>query len=303
MSSPEVVIGVDIGGTNLRTGVVDRTGNLSQFAITSSRKKLAGSKPAGRLVEYIGDYITQAGVSPRAIAIGFPSTVDNTRRVVLSTSNIPGFNGMPFADLFEEALGIPTFLNRDTNMLLLHDIRSAGLEDKKVIVGCYPGTGFGSGLWIGGRLHVGKTGCEGELGHIPVKGSERVCGCGNVGCVEAIASGKYLEYLLAEQFPGTPIGEAFTRHADTEVLRDFIDNLSLPIASAINILDPDAVIVGGGVTAMPGFPRDYLVERVRARARKPEPEASLNLVFAEPRQENGVIGAGIYGFSRLEASA
>ncbi|MGC3955362.1 MAG: allose kinase [Propionicimonas sp.] len=296
----DVVIGVDIGGTNLRTGVVDRTGGLSHFSLTSSRKKLLGPKTASRLVDHVAKSIERSGVAPRAIAVGFPSTVDNTRRVVLSTSNIPGLNNIRFADLLEEALGIPTFLNRDTNLLLLHDIAALGLADQRVIVGCYPGTGFGSALWIGGQLHVGKTGAEGELGHIPVRDCELVCGCGNVGCVETIASGIYLEHLAETHFPGTPLGELFVEHGESEQLRRFVDNLSLPIATAINILDPDAVIVGGGVTAMPGFPRDLLVERVRVRTRKPQPEASLNLVYSEPGQENGVIGAGIYGFSQLE---
>lgn len=299
-STDDVVVGIDIGGTNLRIGVIDRSRGLSQFTMTSSRKKLVGSKSASLLIEHLAAYLDRTGIRPRAVSAGFPSTVDNTRRVILSTSNIPGLNRIPFADLVEDALGIPTFLNRDTNMLLLHDISSLGLEKMQVIVGCYPGTGFGSGLWIGGRLYVGKTGAEGELGHIPVRNCDLVCGCGNVGCVETIASGRYLESLIDQHFPGTPIGEVFVRHRDSAVLREFVDNLSLPIASAINVLDPDAVIVGGGVTAMPGFPRDLLVERVHRRARKPEPEASLRVVFSEPRQENGVIGAGIYGFSQLE---
>ncbi len=301
MSSPDdVVVGIDIGGTNLRTGIIDRSRGLRDFAMTSSRKKLVGSRSSALLVEHVAGYLERTGVRPRAIAVGFPSTVDSTRRVVLSTSNIPGLNRIPFADLMEDAIGVPTFVNRDTNMLLLHDISSLGLERERVIVGCYPGTGFGSGLWIGGRLHVGKTGAEGELGHIPVRDNDLVCGCGNIGCVETIASGKYLEGLLAQHFPETPIGEAFLRHGDSGVLHEFVDNLSLPIASAINILDPDAVIVGGGVTAMPGFPRDLLVERVHSRTRKPQPESSLRVVFSEPRQQNGVIGAGIYGFSQLE---
>lgn len=299
-STDDVVLGIDIGGTNLRLGIIDPEQRLSEFAITSSRKKLVGSKSAALLIDHIAGYLDRTGIRPRAISAGFPSTVDHTRRVVMSTSNIPGLDRIPFADLVEEALGVRTFINRDTNMLLLYDIASLGLAGERVIVGCYPGTGFGSGLWIGGRLHVGKTGAEGELGHIPVRNCDLVCGCGNIGCVETIASGMYLEKLVDEHFAGTPIGEVFVQHGESAVLHEFVDNLSLPIATAINVLDPDAVIVGGGVTAMPGFPRELLVERVRHRTRKPLPEADLRVVFSEPRQQNGVIGAGIYGFSQLE---
>ena len=152
-------------------------------------------------------------------------------------------------------------------------------------------------------MHLGKTGAEGELGHIPVKGNDLVCGCGNVGCVETIASGMYLEQLVEKRFPETPIKQAFVEHADDPALVEFIDNLSLPITTAINILDPDAVIIGGGVSVMPGFPRERLMERIHARARKPEPNASLEVVFSQPRQENGVIGAGIYGFHKVKDQA
>lgn len=298
--SDSVVAGFDIGGTNLRAGMVDRDRNITHFALGSSRELLTDRGSADRLVRYIVTYIDETGLTPEAIAVGFPSTVDRTRRIVLSTSNVPGLDELPFADLLEKATGVPTFLNRDTNLHLLNDIAVLGLEDQNIVIGCYPGTGFGSGLWIGGRLHVGRTGAEGELGHMPVKGEERVCGCGNQGCVETIASGIYLEHLLRQHFPGTPIGEAFSRHGDSDPLRGFVDNLSLPIATGINILDPDAVIVGGGVIAMPDFPRTLLEERVRHHTRKPEPERSLRLVFAEPRQDNAVMGAGIYGFHELK---
>lgn len=110
----------------------------------------------------------------------------------------------------------------------------------------------------------------------------------------------YLEHLLHRHHPGTPIGEAFTRHRDTDPMVEFIDNLSLPIATAVNILDPDAVVIGGGVVAMQDFPRDLLAQRVRLHTRKPEPERSLRLIFSESKQDNAVIGAGLYGFHELK---
>lgn len=199
--SDGVVAGFDIGGTNLRAGMVDPDRNMTNFVLDSSRELLNDGGSGQRLVRYIASYIRESGLTPEAIAVGFPSTVDRTRRVVLSTSNVPGLNDLPFADLLEDATGIPTFLNRDTNLHLLNDIAVLGLEEVQVVIGCYPGTGFGSGLWIGGRLHVGHTGAEGELGHMPVKGETRMCGCGNQGCVETIASGIFLEHLLSSHFP------------------------------------------------------------------------------------------------------
>lgn len=295
-----MVIGVDIGGTNLRIGVVSRSRQLSHFTMCSSRDLLQGEDSGSRLVDLIVRFISDTAVVPLAVGVGFPSTVDRSRRVVRSTSNVPGLDGLPFAELVEARTGIRTFINRDTNLHLLNDIVVLGLESERTVVGCYPGTGFGSGLWLCGKLHVGRTGSEGELGHLPIKGGSRLCGCGNRGCVETVASGKYLEELLAEVFPDTPIQRAFLDRGDSKELEDFVDNLSIPIASAVNLLDPDAVVVGGGVIAMEGFPRDKLLRQIRIHTRKPEPASSLRVLFAEPRQDNAVMGAGLYAFKELE---
>lgn len=293
-----MVVGLDIGGTNLRTGAVDSDLNLTGFSRVSSREALAGPDAAQRLVAHVVAYVQTMESAPVAVSYGVPSTVDRSRRTVISTSNIPGLNNIPLAQMTEEALGVPVFVNRDTNMLLLNDIYHLGLRDAHTVIGCYPGTGFGNGIWIGGKLHIGRNGAEGELGHIPVKGNERYCGCGKQGCVEAIASGLYLEELCRERLHCN-IEEVFTVHGDAPEVVEFIDNLALPVASEVNILDPDAVIIGGGVIAMPGFPRERLEERIRFHTRKPEPEASLQIHYSRPAQENGVIGAAIYGFTEL----
>ncbi|MFV0407576.1 MAG: allose kinase [Propioniciclava sp.] len=295
----DLVVGVDIGGTHLRVGAVDASFRLHNFEVHSSRAALLGDTPAEILIERLTDYLRRHQLTPAAVVAGFPSTVDLDRRVVVSTANIPGLHRIPFAEMLEDELGLPAFLERDTNLLLTHDMRAAGISHLPVVAGCYPGTGFGSAFQIGGRLHRGKTGTAGELGHIPVKDLESVCGCGNRGCIETIASGKRLEHIATRHFGHTPLDDLFTKHGHERPLDDFLDSLSIPIASVINILDPDAIVIGGGVVGMAGFPRDTLMAHVRRHSRKPEPEASLDVRFAQPGQENGVIGAGIYGHLQL----
>lgn len=292
----EVILGVDIGGTNLRTGIVDRSFTLHDFAKVSSRKLLHDENSVDRLVGFFVDYLADREVTPLAISVGFPSTVDQSRRSVISTSNIPGLDNVPFAQRLEDATGIRTYVNRDTNFHLLHDIAALKMEELSTVVGVYPGTGLGSALWINGGLHVGKTGAEGELGHIPIPGNSRVCGCGNIGCVETLAGGAYLEEIVDKRLPGAKIRKVFEENPGNPYLEEYIENLSLPISAAINLLDPDAVILGGGVSAMPGFPFDLLMEKIYAHARKPLPANNLRVERAAPKQENAVIGAGIYAF-------
>lgn len=298
------VLGMDIGGTNMRFGLVDEQYGLSGFFIRSTRTVLNGEHSSERLEAAVREYCVEHlhGVLPRAVSIGFPSSIDATRRIIRSTPNVKGLDNLPVVDLLEEALGIPVFIHKDANFLLLFDMYDHRVDENAVILGCYAGTGFGNAISSGGRLLLGKNGVAAELGHIPVLGQTVMCGCGNAGCVEAFASGVYLEKLQAEHFPDTPIGELFVRHADDARLAQFVDYLSVPIATEANIFDPDYVIIGGGLVQMQGFPVQKLEQCIRAHARKPYPSENLVLLYSSPGQENGVIGAGIYAYKRLADS-
>jgi len=162
-----------------------------------------------------------------------------------------------------------------------------------VMIGCYVGTGFGNVIALGGEILVGKNGVAAELGHIPVRGLKLDCPCGNRGCVEMIASGKALKTLQETWYPEDSIADVFTLHAMEAPVRAFINDLALPIATEINILDPDEIILGGGVLQMDGFPKETLENAIRLHTRKPYPAESLVFHYSGEKQENGVIGAGI----------
>lgn len=147
---------------------------------------------------------------------------------------------------------------------------------------------------------VGAHGTAGEIGHIPVAHSEAVCGCGNIGCSEAVAGGKALAKLQREKYPDTSIGDMFACHSEDAELRDFVDMMAIVVATEVNILDPDYMILGGGVFAMKGFPMDYLTERIEARVRKPLPLEELNLIYAEDEPDKSVVGAAIYARSKMK---
>ncbi|MDD6200666.1 MAG: allose kinase, partial [Firmicutes bacterium] len=235
-----------------------------------------------------------------AVSVGIPAALDKERRVVLQAPNVPGLDGQPMAELLEKALGLPVFLSKDVDLLLTYDLMEQKLPEDSLIVGIYFGTGIGNSIYCNGRLLVGKNGVAGELGHIPQLHSEAVCGCGNVGCMEPVGGGRRLEELCGTVFPGTHVSQIYLRHGDAPEVRAQVDAMAATVATEVNILDPDYVIIGGGLTQMAGFPRDYFLERIRVRARKPSPMENLDIRFARPNQENGIIGAGICGWSRLK---
>lgn len=299
------VLGIDIGGTNIRAGLVDANYNLSNFVIESSTQIMDPNHAAEKLTLFIQKYLEEQGRDKNiaAISIGFPSTIDKSRKKVLSTPNIAGFDNLDIVDELEERLLIKTFINRDVNMLMMFDMYKGSVPDDGITAGFYLGTGLGNAISINGHLLIGKNGAAAELGHIPSRGHDDACGCGNRGCVETFASGKYLRKLCDENFEHTFIGDVFTKHKDSPIIKKFIRELAIPIATEINILDPHYIILGGGVIQMEGFPFEELELAIHEFARKPYPEQNLEFLYSVPGQENGVIGAGIYAFKEVKTQS
>jgi len=218
-----------------------------------------------------------------------------------SSNKNDGQGGIDFGDLgfgsFEEYFGFPVYVDRDVNFLLHNDIAKLGLLGETTVLGFYIGTGFGNAISIGGRLYSGSNGVAGELGHVPIIDSTDVCTCGNVGCIETRCSGKALEELAAQHFPDTDIKKVFKKHKNSPVLKKFVRDLAIPIATQVNILDPDCCIIGGGVVDMEDFPKEVLTDSVKFYTRKPYPEKNLTLIFTKHDQQSGVFGSGDFALN------
>ena len=299
----EAIICLDIGGTNCRMGLMGRDGTLYESRIHST-EALAREGFLEALTELIRNYAAGLGeqYAVRAISMGFPATIDRTRRRVLSAPNIPGLqDDLPVCDILEEALGLPVLLDRDVNLLLAHDLRDLDLPRDGTIIGIYFGTGIGNSIYIGGRFHTGANGVAGELGHIPQLGQETLCGCGNTCCIEPLGGGRKLSELCETEFSGTDIKNIYLRHGSSDQVRQQVEVMAAAVATEVNLLDPDYVVLGGGRLQRDGFPLEHFEERIRFHTRKPYPLLSLKLVYARPGQENGIIGAGLLGWHHFES--
>lgn len=291
------LIGIDIGGTNFRIGAVEEDGSMLQFRKVKVGEVFHTPNALADLTAYLRDYfaaLAKEGRKPSAIAIGFPATLDRERQTVLQAPNVAFMEHLPVVKTLTRELGIPVYIERDVCMAFYYDKEKYGLPDGEVLIGCYFGTGIGNVVCIGGRPLCGHNGTAGELGHIPVDGSSQPCGCGNKGCMENLAGGKYLARLCREVYLDTPIDELFVRHANEPLLLEFVDRMACTVATEVNILDPDYVLIGGGVPCMKGFPAEYLRERIRVHARKPYPAENLRIIFTEDEEQKCVIGATRY---------
>lgn len=297
----ECVVGLDIGGTHCRIGLVDHESKLYHPYIGKTKELVNNHDFISGLIDFIKGYIEshQKDFEIQAVSMGFPSTIDQDRRVLLSTPNIEGLNNVPIVDLCEEQLQLPVYINRDVNMLMYYDLEQLKIPKGDLALGFYIGTGLGNAIYIHDEILLGKHGVAGELGHIPVIGNNKLCSCGNEGCIEAITAGRYLEELCRTRFQGTDIKDIYVKHGDAPEIKEQIEHLSIPIATEINILDPHHIILGGGILQMEGFPKRLLEECIIKHTRKPYPANGLHILYALDEQENGIIGAGIYGHHML----
>lgn len=290
------VIGIDIGGTNFRIGAVNENNELIKFDKIPVFSIFHSSDVLKDLVEMIESFTK--GIEYSSIAIGFPATMNADRSRIIQAPNIPFMEDLPVCEVLHEKLGVPVYAERDVTFALCYDMVKYDVKDDGIVSGIYFGTGIGNALEIHGQPLCGRHGTAGELGHIPVFGSSEECGCGNTGCLEAVAGGKALAKMQKEYYPETAIGDMFLKHSQEARVLDFIDLMAIAVATEINILDPDQILLGGGVLNMEGFPKAHLMKRILARSRKPLPADDLHILFTEDEKDKCVIGAAIYSRKR-----
>ena len=291
------VLSVDIGGTNFRVGIVSENGTIEKLDRIPTDSVIRSGNVLEDLFRFLSGY--PDGIFFDAVAIGFPATLNRERTQVVQAPNIPFMEALPVCTFLEDRMHLPVLAERDVTFALCYDVEKYQLPSDGLICGIYYGTGIGNAILLNGTPLCGRHGAAGELGHIPVFGSTERCGCGNFGCLEAVAGGKALARIQKERFPETPINEMFLRHGQERALVELIDGMAMAAATEINILDPDQVLLGGGVLNMQGFPREILDQKIREHTRKPLPCRELNLIYTDDEPEKSVVGGAIYACRKL----
>lgn len=294
------ILSMDIGGTNTRIGIVNEKYELVDKKIVPTQTFTKTNDTLRSLSDFIKEYINTNSHKISAISVGFPSTISKDRKDVLITANIPGLDNIHVVDLFEKEFGIKTFLERDATMLLSYDMHHFNIPDEGVTVGYYIGTGIGNSIFVNGQAIIGKNGCAGEVGHVPCTTHIGHCTCGNDDCFEVYCAGEAFAKICKENFPDVALDDIFDKYSNHPVIIDYVDRLSKLISIETNVLDPNYVVLGGGVLINKGFPKELLTKHIYTHTRKPYPANGLEILYSSQSQDNGIIGAGIYGFKQLD---
>ncbi|QOI56411.1 allose kinase [Rouxiella badensis] len=285
-------LGVDIGGTSTRLMLMDSSQTFHGYRKVATQSWAGLSDPLSGLQQVISDYLQQAGKAEQVarVMLGLPGILSRDRQTVLSLPFIPALDDQPVARLLSERLGLPVVMDKDVNHLMWWDLtRLVQLPD--VAVGVYLGTGLGNSLWLNQDFYHGAHGAAGELGHIPLAGNPALCPCGKIGCVETLTSGNWLAGWKRQHAAETAFERLFTDFGEHPDLVEFVDRLGRTIATEMNILDPQYLVLGGGVLSMAGFPLSRLERQIRSHLRGPQPANGLTIVLSGVTDETGCRGA------------
>lgn len=302
-------VGLDIGNTRLTAGVALRDGALihtEERRAPSDRGAVAATE---RLIEMTAATCRIAGehgLMVAGIGLGFGGPVDYRRQTTRQSFHSPGWDGLRLAGVFEDHFHIPSLLDNDANAAGLAEAVYGAARGRSVSLYVNVGTGIGGAITIGGEIHHGANGNAGEIGHTVVDPEGPICNCGRRGCVEAIASGTAIARAAVEvgvpspspcrDLTGQDVVEA-ARNGDPAcrgIVEDAAASLGLAIANAVNVLDPDIVVLGGGLSAAGDIWLDPLQESFRLHAVSP-PSQETSLVVAELGYRAGVLGAVVLG--------
>lgn len=283
-----VVAGVDMGATHIRLCLQTAEGTVLHCEKRRTAQVIEPGVVVG-IAAFIQEQLYRFHARCHCLMMGLPALIGKDKRTIISTPNL-SLEWGALADKLEAVLGCPVEFARDVNLQLSYDVSENELTDK-LVLGAYLGTGMGFAIWLNGAPWTGAHGVAGELGHIPQGDMNLQCGCGNAGCLETVCSGVALRRWYEQQPRDYALGELFLHATNEPFVQALLHHAARAIATSINLFDPDAVILGGGVMDMSAFPRATLVTQIQAHVRHPLPHDEVRFLAASSSAFNGAQGA------------
>jgi len=270
-ANKEYLLGVDLGGTKILTGVFDSKLEFKGEAKLSTKADRGVEAVIERIARCVKDAADECDLNlkqVRGVGIGAPGAVDTESGRVIFAPNLPGWKDVPLKKELEKLLDVPVFLGNDCNVCTLGVFDQEFKAKPKHLLGIFIGTGIGGGLIINGDLYCGHNLTAGEIGHMVIEVNGPKCGCGNRGCYEALASRTaifrkiqtavkdgqktILTEMLGDSLADMRSGDLrkAIRKGDKfveKVVAEAAEFAGIGVANLINILNPEVVVVGGGV--------------------------------------------------------
>ncbi|MCA0172836.1 ROK family protein [Bacillus sp. RAR_GA_16] len=298
-----VYIGVDLGGTNLRVGIVDGNGRILQVKQIATEAEQGYESIIERMTSLIKE--VKKAYSAVSIGIGSPGPLNPFDGIVVSPPNLPGWKDIPITSLIEEAIGIPTYLVNDADAAALGEALYGGGKGRESSFYITVSTGVGGGYVQNNRLMQGEHGYSAEIGNMIIQPGGQKHANMNAGSLEALASGTSIAREGKVRLGKTIGAEEVFQLAEEEneealaIIEEAVDALAIGIANLVHTVDPSVFILGGGVMQS----KELILPMLRKKVDTYVYEGLRGKVAIEPAQlhdKAGIIGAAMHGRQKYE---
>lgn len=307
----EYYAGIDLGGTNIKCGIVDETGTVIKYESIPTNREKGFSNVVSTMAELVKNLSKAVSVRVKAVGVGAPGTIDGENGVVVYSNNL-AWENVPLAAELGNELHLPVRITNDANAAAYGEYLCGAGKEYRSIVMLTLGTGVGSGIVIDGKLFEGNRGAGAELGHEVIRFGGEKCTCGRRGCFEAYASAtalirqtkRAMEHNVGSimwklcsadinnvngrtAFDGMRSGD----NAAKKVVDSYINYLSVGVTNVVNAIRPEAVILGGGVCAEGDALTVPLTKKVEKSVFGGVRYAPVKILTASLGNMAGIIGA------------
>ena len=291
------VIGIDLGGTAIKLGRFSKDGKCEQSITVPTPQPATPEAVIQALVTAINSLET---ATVKAIGVGTPGPADAAGKIAKIAINLVGWNDIPLAELLEKETGLPTIIANDANCAALGEAWLGAGRNFRNLILLTLGTGVGGAIILDGKLFTGHQGAAGELGLITLNPEGPKCNSGNNGSLEQYVSVQAIRRLTGLE--PLELGELAAK-GDPKALefwQSYGKNLGVGLASLIYILTPEAIVIGGGVSASAKFFFPATLAEIEQRV-LPISRAGLQLLVAELGNQAGMVGAAKLAWQMLNS--
>jgi len=309
MKMRKFIVGLDLGGTNIKIGLVNQQGRILRkkaLATTNFRDK---NQLIAAFVNLVKQFILEEKLRKNNIlglGMGLPGPIDSKRGIVHFFPNIPGWNNVPLKRIMENRLNLPTFVDNDVNLITLAEWKYGAGRGVNNMVCLTLGTGVGGGIIIEGRLYRGSSLTAGEIGHIPINEDGPLCNCGGRGCLERYVGNRYILQYARKRLKNKRLTlEELTRlakngnHIAIDIWQITGRRIGVALAGLVNVLNPSRIVIGGGISDA-GRVLFSEVSRTLKRRAMPQQAKCVKVLKAKLGSDAGIIGALILVKDKLD---
>lgn len=309
--SEKYAIGIDLGGTNIKLGIVTSKGSMIKKTSVETKAEGGPDSVIAQIVSGVNELLYKEKIKVKGIGIGFPGVVANKKGTVENPPNLPGWGKVNLGKILTKSLGAEVFVENDANAAAIGEMMFGAGKKYKSFVLITLGTGVGGGVILNKELYRGEFGAAGEVGHMTIDYKGPKCNCGSYGCIETYAGNNYIVNRVKMELTNkkdsriwdfvendlnrlTPkIIDSAANEGDQfakEVIKELGEYIGVALASVSNMLDVGTFLIGGGVAGF-GDPLFASIEQtIKARVLIPL-KPRVKVYPAKLRNDAGVLGA------------